>query len=140
MFALYYPNWQIYHYMMSRIRIGQGRFDEALVEIKQESHEFFSLYGRNFVAFAAGRQKEADALLVEFLEKYGTTDPANVADLYAYRNNFSESFIWLDKAYDQKDPVLMEALTYPSFKPMYSDARWTNFIKKMNLPKNHGFQ
>ena len=140
MFQLYYPNWQMYHYMMTRIRLAQGRFDEASLEIEQESHEFFNLYGRNFVAFASGRKKEADSLFGEFLEKFGAKDPANVADLYAFRNNFSEAFIWLDKAYEQKDPVLVEALTYLSFKPMHSDSRWTSFIKKMNFPKNHGFQ
>jgi TolB-like protein/Tfp pilus assembly protein PilF len=139
-FALYYPNWQIYHYMISRIRIAQGRFDDALIEIKQESHEFFNLYGRNFIAFAAGRKTEADSLFVEFLDKYGATDPANVADLYAFRKNYTQAFNWLNKAYHQKDPVLIEALTYTSFKPMYSDSRWIELIEKMNFPKNHGFK
>ncbi|NNK72970.1 MAG: tetratricopeptide repeat protein [Flavobacteriaceae bacterium] len=139
-FALYYPNWQIYHYMMAKIRLAQGRFDEARAEIDQETHEFFSLYGRNFVAFASGRKKEADSLFAELLEKYGKTDPANIADMYAFRGNYDEAFNWLNKAYDYRDPVLIEALTYPSFKPMRPDSRWAELIERMNFPEDHGFQ
>ena len=138
-FELYYPNWQIFHYMMAKIRLAQGRTDDALAEIEQEKHEFFSLYGRNFIQFALGHTMEADALFVEFLEKYGETDSANVADLYAFRGDYDLSFEWLNKAFETKDPVLLEALTYPAFKPMYKDSRWRDLIRKMGLPKDHGY-
>jgi TolB-like protein len=138
-FELYYPNWQIFHYMMAKIRLAQGRTDDAISEIEQEKHQFFSLYGRNFIQFALGHTMKADALFTEFLEKYGETDPANVADLYAFRGDYDLSFEWLNKAFEVKDPVLIEALTYPSFKPMYSDSRWRDLIRKIGLPKDHGY-
>jgi TolB-like protein len=138
-FELYYPNWQIFHYMMAKIRLAQGRTDDAISEIEQEKHEFFSLYGRNFIQFALRHTMKADALFTEFLEKYGETDPANVADLYAFRGDYDLSFEWLNKAFEVKDPVLIEALTYPSFKPMYSDSRWRDLIRKIGLPKDHGY-
>ncbi|NNF75705.1 MAG: hypothetical protein HKN00_11005, partial [Flavobacteriaceae bacterium] len=47
---------------------------------------------------------------------------------------------WLNKAYDYRDPVLIEALTYPSFKPMRPDSRWAELIERMNFPEDHGFQ
>ena len=40
----------------------------------------------------------------------------------------------------QKDPVLIEALTYPAFKPMYDDPRWQSLIAAINFPENHGFK
>ena len=138
-FELYYPNWEIFHYMMAKVRVAQGRTDDAISEIEQEKNQFFSLYGRNFIQFALGNSMEADALFAEFLEKYGETDPANVADLYAFRGDHEQSFEWLNKAFETKDPVLIEALTYPSFKPMYSDVRWRDLIKKIGLPKDHGY-
>ena len=138
-FGLYYPNWQIFHYMMAKLRMAQGRMDEALEEVEQEKHEFFSLYGRNFIQFAMGNEQKADSLFAEFLKKYDKTDPANVADLYAFRGDYDTSFEWLNKAYEKKDPVLIEALTYPSFKPMHSDVRWKSFIEKLGLPKDHGY-
>ncbi len=138
-FAVYYPNWDLFHYMIAKIRLAQGKTDEAITEIEQEKHEFFNLYGRNFIEFAMGRTIVANALFAEFLEKYGDTDRANVADLYAFRGDYDQSFLWLNKAFEAKDPVLVEALTYPSFKPMYSDPRWGAFIKKIGLPKDHGY-
>ena len=138
-FALYYPNWQIYHFMIAKVLLAEGKNEEALKEIEQESNEFFSLYGRNFVYFAMGRIEEANALFDEFKERYGDTDPSNLADLYAFRGDYDNSFKELDRALEIKDPVLTEALTYPSFKPMHSDPRWKAFINKIGLPKDHGY-
>ena len=138
-FALYYPNWQIYHFMMAKVLLAEGKNEEALKEIEQESNEFFSLYGRNFVYFAMGRLDEANALFDEFKERYAATDPSNLADLYAFRGDYDSSFKELDRALEVKDPTLIEALTYTSFKPMHSDPRWKAFINKIGLPKDHGY-
>jgi TolB-like protein len=138
-FAIYYPNWQIYHYMMARIRLAQNDIEGARNEIEQETHDFFGIYGRNFIEFTAGNKEESDKLFVEFLTKFSSTDPSNIADLYAFRGNYEKAFEWLNIAVERKDPVLTEALTYPSFKPMYKDPRWNTIIDAMNLPKNHGY-
>ena len=138
-FITYYPNSQIIHYMMAQVLIAQGRYDEALKEIELETHEFFSLYGMNFVYFAKGDKQRADKLFEEFIKKHSKNDPANLADLYAFRGNKDESFKWLNKALEIKDPVLLEALAYPSFKIMHNDPRWRTFINKLNLPKDHGY-
>ncbi|MBT8257172.1 MAG: hypothetical protein KJO49_01790 [Bacteroidia bacterium] len=139
-FAMYYPNWQIYHYMMARIRLAQGKIEDALNEIEQEKHEFFNLYGRNFIYFQMGKTEESDRLFQEFLDTYAETDPSNTADLYAFRGDYDKSFEWLEKAFLQRDPVLLEALTYPSFKPMVSEKRWKDLLDKMGLPENQKYQ
>ena len=46
---------------------------------------------------------------------------------------------YLNKALTYKDPVLIEALTYPSFKPMYEDKRWQELIDRIGLPEDHGY-
>ena len=138
-FITYHPNSQIIHYMMAQVRIAQGRYDEALKEIELETHEFFSLYGMNFVYFALGDTQRADELFEEFIKKYSDDDPANLADLYAFRGDKEASFKWLNRALEIKDPVLLEALAYPSFKIMHNDPRWRTFINKLNLPVDHGY-
>ena len=137
-FSLYYPGSQILPYMKSKLKMQQGKMEEAIVEIEKETHEFFSLYGKNFIYYALGKD-ESEELFQEFLEKCSDEDPSNVADLYAFRGDYDSSFDFLYKALEIKDPVLIEALTYPSFKPMHSDPRWDELINKMELPENHGY-
>jgi TolB-like protein/Tfp pilus assembly protein PilF len=138
-YTVYYPNSQILHYMKGQVLLAQGKKEEALEEFKQEEHEFFSLYGMNFILYAMGDESKSNPIFKEFLEKFSQTDPANTADLYAFRGDYEQAFEYLNRAYDIKDQVLMEALSYPSFKPMYKDPRWNVFINKLGLPKDHGF-
>ncbi|MGB5498963.1 MAG: hypothetical protein WBM77_08555, partial [Maribacter sp.] len=75
----------------------------------------------------------------EFIEKHSEKDPANLADLYAFRGEIDQSFFWLNRAVEIKDPVLLEALAYPSFKILHKDPRWNALINSMGLPKDHGY-
>lgn len=138
-YSVYYPNSQILHYMKGQVLLAQGKFEESLKEFEMEKHEFFSTYGMNFILFAIGGKSNSEDVFNHYLEKFSQTDPANTADLYAFRGNFEKAFDYLNKAFEIKDPVLIEALTYPSFKPMYKDTRWKKFIKKIDLPENHGY-
>ena len=138
-YAVYYPNSQILHYMKGQVLLAQGKKEEALEEFKQEKHEFFSLYGMNFILYAMGSESNSKSVFNEFLEKFSLSDPANTADLYAFRGDYEKAFEYLNKAFNIKDPVLIEALSYPSFKPMYKDPRWNTFINKIDLPKDHKY-
>ena len=138
-FRKHYPNSGIQHYVMSRIKIAQGDLETAVKEADLEEVPFFSLYARNFAYYATGRKEEADILLQELKDTYGNTDPANMADIHAFRGEFDQAFQWLDKALEIRDPVLLEILHYPSFIEMRSDPRWKALIERMELPDDHGF-
>ncbi|MFC4720821.1 tetratricopeptide repeat protein [Geojedonia litorea] len=138
-FSTYYPNTQILHYMKAQVALGQGNTAKALTEIEQETHEFFNLYGKNFVLYALGGIEKSEDVFRQFIERYSESNPANMADIYAYRGNFNTAFEYLEKAFYIKDQDLTEVLSYPSFKPMYSDPRWATFINKLGLPKDHGY-
>ncbi|MBN4084931.1 tetratricopeptide repeat protein [Flavobacteriaceae bacterium AH-315-B10] len=138
-YTVYYPNSQILHYMKGQVLLAQGKKEEALEEFKQEKHEFFRSYGMNFILYVMGDESKSKAIFNEFLEKFSQTDPANTADLYAFRGDYEQAFVYLNRAFDIKDPVLMEALSYPSFKPMYKDPRWKTFIERIDLPKDYGY-
>ena len=127
-------------YILNSLAIDKvSSTEEALIEIEKESHEFFNIYGKNFIYYTLDKD-ETKELFTEFLEMSSEKDPSNVADLYAFRGDYDLSFEYLNKALEVKDPVLLEALTYPSFDPMRSDSRWDELIDKMKLPKNHGYK
>ena len=136
-FAIYYPNSQILHYMNGLVLLAKGDVEGAAKEMEQETHEFFSLYGKNFLLFAQNKKEESDLAFQEFLDKYSESDLSNTADLYAYRGNTDKAFEYLNRAYEEKDAVLIEAMTYPSFKPLKKDPRWQELLSKMNLPDGH---
>lgn len=138
-YAKYYPNSQILHYMRSMVYLAQNKMGKALEEINEETHPFFSLYGKNYIYYAMGETNKADELFEELLEKESETDPANVADVYAFRGDYDKAFEYLEKAVSIKDPVLLEVLTYPATKKMRNDPRWKPLIKKINLPQHHNF-
>ncbi|MDH3796644.1 MAG: tetratricopeptide repeat protein, partial [Flavobacteriaceae bacterium] len=124
-FRDHYPNSGLQHYVMSRIKIAQGDLESAVEEAERESNIFFSLYARNFAYHAAGRDREADALLAELIDTYGETEAANMADIHAFRGEHEKAFKWLDKALEIRDPVILEILYYPSFDGMRADPRWS---------------
>lgn len=131
------PNAAIHHAYLSKVLLGQGKKTEALREAEKETNKFWNLYAKNFVVYALGKNQEADSLLTQFINKHSRTSPANIASIYAYRNEINNAFIWLNIAYQKPDPDLIVIINYPAFKNLYNDPRWDKFIHKMELPKDH---
>ena len=92
---------------MSYIYILQGRPQDALPEIERESDNNIRLHLYALAYYALGRKKESDAALRELIAKYHGIDAFQIAEVYAFRNQFDEAFEWLDRAYAQRDPGLI---------------------------------
>jgi serine/threonine-protein kinase len=58
-----------------------------------------------------------------------------VAVIHAYRAERDEAFMWLDRAYGQKDPDLYQIKCDPLLKGLHPDPRYKAFLRKMNLPE-----
>ena len=89
--------------------------------------------------YSLGGKKATETIFNEFINTYSHSEPANMADLYAYRGNVEKAFEWLNIASQKRAPVLLAALTYPSFQLIHKDPRWTRLIEKLELPDSHGF-
>jgi adenylate cyclase len=62
--------------------------------------------------------------------------PGNVAGLYALIGDKDKAFEWLDKAYAERDGIVLAQLKVdPSFKNLRSDPRFGNFLRRMGLPE-----
>lgn len=117
--------------------VGQGKKQEAWEEVQKEPSEFWNLFTSTVVANSLGNYQVADSLLVEFIDQYSDSNPVMLAYLYADRDETENTFIWLEIAYEQKDPDLTEAINYNNFSKYYQDPRWKAFITKLGLPKDH---
>ena len=70
----------------------------------------------------------------EVIRKYHATNPCQIAEVYAFRNQPDETFEWLDRAFAQRDDDLNETKVEPLLKNLHSDPRFAVFLKKLNLP------
>ncbi|HSE39146.1 MAG TPA: hypothetical protein VLH08_00150 [Acidobacteriota bacterium] len=83
---------------------------------------------------ATGKKKEADPTLNEYITKYQNYASVQIAEIYAYRGEVDKAFEWLERAYNLRDGGLSEIKADPLLRKLHNDARWSAFLKKMNLP------
>ena len=122
------------NFSLSRTYIVQGRTRDALPEIALVPHELVRLFLHAIAYHALGREKEADAALRELIAKYSERGAYQIAQVYAFRNQSDEAFVWLDRAYVLRDGGLNETKVDPLLKSLHADPRYAAFLKKLKLP------
>jgi hypothetical protein len=80
-----------------------------------------------------GRGAEADEALREVIEKYAGDSASQISDVYAVRDEADAAFEWLERAYAQRDPGLVQMKMNPRLRPLHGDPRWGVFLTKMGL-------
>jgi len=60
-------------------------------------------------------------------------DPLRIAELHAFLDEKDQAFEWLEKAYEQRSPMLVYVRVEPRFDNIRSDPRFKAILKKMNL-------
>lgn len=133
------PNSGFGHNFLAQIYLKQGRNEKALEALGKDDDPYWSLYRKSIVYFELKDFENADASLSEFIDKFKDEGWPNIAHIYACRKQSDEVFKWLELAYENRDPSLLEILNYPEFTNVHQDPRWTDFINKLGLPADHGF-
>jgi TolB-like protein/DNA-binding winged helix-turn-helix (wHTH) protein/Tfp pilus assembly protein PilF len=118
---------------LSKIYIMQRRPQDALAEIEPISYALERAYLYPIAYHALGRKKESDAALSKLIADYPESTYA-IAQVYAFRNQSAEAFEWLDRAYAQRNPGLINTKVNPLLKSLHKDPRFAAFLKKLNLP------
>lgn len=76
----------------------------------------------------------ADAALQEFITKYGTMWPFDIATIYALRQEPETMFEWFERAWAARDQALAE-LRYDPFTRNYQyDPRFAEYCRKVGVP------
>lgn len=135
-FQEYQPGSMVVNSLKTRILLAQGQTAEALKTIEKEPHMFWRSYGKIIALYQAGQKKAALRELRDFIKK-NPNSAANIADIYAFMGDRENTFKWLEKAVSRKDPIMVEAIYYPSFKKFYDDPRWMQVLKRMGVPEEN---
>ncbi|MFN8007853.1 MAG: protein kinase [Terriglobia bacterium] len=128
------PQFPYPRYMLGLIYLAQWKAEEALVEIQKEPEPAWRGQGLALAYYAAGKKKEADAALADYIEKFKDGGAFQIAEIYAYRGEADKAFEWLERAYKQRDGGFSQMKGDPLLRNLEPDPRYKAFLKKLNLP------
>jgi hypothetical protein len=82
---------------------------------------------------ASGRNADAATALGRFIQDHGKAQPMIVAGAYSYLGDANNAFEWLERAYQQKDPLMPYTKGDLRMQSLAHDLRYKAFLRKMNL-------
>jgi TolB-like protein/cytochrome c-type biogenesis protein CcmH/NrfG len=123
------------HLFPVRILLAQGDPLAALAEIDRENDEKLRLgcECRAIALDALGRKAEADAALSDLVKNHAADDAYGIALVFGRRRDLDQAFDWLDRAYRQREPGLLDLKFDPLLKNVQTDPRFAALLKKMRL-------
>jgi tetratricopeptide (TPR) repeat protein len=120
--------------LVAAIRREQGRLDDALAAAERERLPDFRQLALGMVHHAMGHRDAADAALRKLSDEWGHAAAYQIAMLHAVRGEVDAAFQWLERAYAQRDPGLVNlSCDTPFAKGLHADARWMPFLHRMKL-------
>jgi TolB-like protein/DNA-binding winged helix-turn-helix (wHTH) protein/Flp pilus assembly protein TadD len=123
------------HIPLGLVLLYEHKPAEALAELEKETDEQQRLKFLPQVLWELGRHSEADAALAEYVARFGQFKAGFLARNYALRNDKDQAFMWLNRAYVNREPTLIDIRSDESYRNLHGDPRWTAFLRKMNLPE-----
>lgn len=120
------------HFNLGQLDLLENRPEQALTAFRQTEHVGFSLMGEAMAEYSLGHldasQRDLDRLIA-------LNDTWAVAQVYAWRGENDRALDWLERAYSQHDPGLTWIKTYPTFRALRGEARYTALLRRMKLPE-----
>ena len=124
------------HGILGLTLLLNGKAEEALIEARAERDPFWQTFLLAMSYHKLGRKAEAAKSLEQFEQCCATDGAYQVAGVHAYFGNADAAFKWLDRAYQQRDPGLVDVKGDPYVKSLRNDPRFTALLRKMRLPES----
>ena len=121
----------ILHEQLGEVLLMKGDTAGALAETRQESDEGFRLIGLAMIHHALGQNAESDSNLDQLIRKYADTQAYSIAYALAFRGETDRAFEWLDKAAEQRDPLVGLMSIDPLLQTLHSDPRWQPLTRRL---------
>jgi adenylate cyclase len=130
------PDYALAHSLLAQALLFKGEKQAALTQIDLEPVETARWAGRAAIYRALSRKADSDAALKRLTAL--TSEPSSaffIACAHAYRGERDAAFIWLDRAFTQKDSDLYHIKSVLYFNSIREDPRYKAFLRKMDLPE-----
>jgi tetratricopeptide (TPR) repeat protein len=138
------PNFPHAHYTLGQVYLAKSMYEEGIVEIEKERtvRKDWDPGADVFIAGTyaiMGEKAEARRVLHDLLERRQQTyiSPILISGLHFCLGDKDQGFKWLDKAYDERDWMML----FLKISPVYgvlgvdSDPRYHAMLKKIGLEK-----
>ena len=136
------PDHPFAHYLLGQIFVLQNNFEEAITHYKasleQSGETGLLLAALGWAYGRAGKKEEALSYLraLEQRTRKESQSPVLFTRIYAALNDFDRAFEYLEKAYREHDPSLINIKTEESIRSLHRDRRFEEILVKMGLAKN----
>ncbi len=129
------PNYAFTHFYLATALLFRRENEAALKQIDLEPVKDAQWAGRVAINYALGRRSDSDAALERLTELASADWAYGIACVHAYRAESDAAFVWLERAFTQKDANLWAIKGEPLLRPLKGDPRYRAFLRKMNLPE-----
>jgi tetratricopeptide (TPR) repeat protein len=117
------PNFKPAHYKLSMLHASQGRFADAVSEI------------RRILPKPAAVSPDAKGYLELTKQMFDSDRSAAVAVSSALAGDREQAFQYLEKAYADGDSELLFVIRYPALDSLRSDPRFKDLLRRLELPE-----
>lgn len=120
---------------LSVVYAKQRRFDAALATAQDERPGFNRRYALAMVYSARGDETKALAQIEEMIRLDAENSPSYIAEIYAFRGDRDQAFLWLDRAFHVHDLGAATIYETPDIiSALRDDPRLAEYMKKLGLP------
>lgn len=127
------PNMAFIHSWLSAIYLHMGQSTLALEHAQRETVTFARYLALATAHHAAGNIEEAAVAQQQLLESYGDLAAYQQAELFAYWGENDSALDWLEIAYRQHDPGIVDIKSDIAFASLHDHPRFVAVLQKMNL-------
>ncbi len=133
------PSYFFSYFWAGLVRGEQGNFDEAIAALRtgiQLSGGAPLVWGALGLTLGrSGRTQEARKVLSELhaMASQMYVLPSSFAWIHIGLGEVDQAFTWMERAIDDRDPIIVPIKNYPFLDPFREDLRFHALLRKMNL-------
>ena len=136
------PHFAPAHQTLGWAHLHQGKHEDAIQDFQKAlqlsgPEDTDLLLDLGFAYATAGNREEAGKILgkLKGLRERGIVPSGSIGILYGALGDLNEAFVWLEKAYEERDPQLTYLKAGRRFEPLRHDPRFRELVHRIRLPE-----
>ena len=121
-------------FQLGQVMLAQGNLTGALAEMELEPNATYRLTGIAIVEYALGNTDASNTALQDLIDNRAETAAYQIAEVYAFRGDVDNAFVWLERAYENRDSGLPKLLPDPLLASLHDDPHWALLLDKIGVP------